>query len=140
MDISHFLGKSLCKFSTLYKIASGLSALYVSLTLSGCVAGPVYAYHCGGPVPVVYPSYGCVPGPCGPACGVVPAYGWAQPELITLNYRSSCCTEYHPNYFYRCANNRCTTYSPQAPNHCDPHPYYTQCRYTSCTPPNSQYP
>ncbi len=115
LEINLYKCKQLLSPSILFKLTAGISAFYFILSLSGCVAGPVYAYNCD----------------CNP-CGCV--------TLITLNYRSNCCTQYRPNYYYRCTNQRCTTYSPQAPNHCDAHPYYTGCKYTSCTPPNSQYP
>ena len=76
--------------------------------LSGCVYGPLYPWaNCG--------------------CG--------GPPLIGCYYGSPC-TSYHPNYFYRCHNHKCVTYSPYAPNRCDPVPYYTGCKYTGCFPQN----
>lgn len=80
-----------------------LLGLGVITLLSGCVNGPLY------------PWGSCAPG--------VPLIGC---------YAASPCTAYHPNYFYRCHNNKCVTYSPYAPNHCDPVPYYTGCKYTAC--------
>ncbi len=79
--------------------------ILASVLLSGCVYGPLYPWA---PCPVNGPSLaGCYPGPC---------------------------AIYHPNYFYRCHNKKCTTYSPFAPNTCDPFPYYTSCKYASCCP------
>lgn len=91
--------------SFLPKIKYVLLPLAVSV-LSGCVYGPLYPWA---------------------AC---PANG---PPLIGCYYTGpGPCTAYHPNSFYRCRNNRCTTYSPYAPNKCDPVPYYTGCKYTAC--------
>ncbi|MBS0351459.1 MAG: hypothetical protein JSR33_09810 [Proteobacteria bacterium] len=71
--------------------------------LSGCVYGPIYPW-----------SPCAASGPCQPGGFPIP------------------CTQYHPNRFYRCHNSHCVTYSPYAPNRCDPYPYYTPCKYTSC--------
>jgi hypothetical protein len=69
-------------------------------------------------------------------CYYGPIYPWAAcspngPPLLGCYYTSPC-TAYHPNYFYRCHNHKCVTYSPYAPNKCDPVPFYTSCKYTAC--------
>lgn len=98
------------------------------ILLSGCMAGPP-------PCPV--PVSTCPV----PTCPVpVPAYTGGLPiPIMGFNYAPPC-TAYHPNSFYRCNNSRCVTYSPYAPNKCDPVPYYTQCKHTSCCQGNyTQY-
>jgi len=74
---------------------------------------------------------GCVNGPLYPTTLCDPH----KPYLIGCYYNG--CTEYRPNYFYRCKDSKCKTYSPYAPNQCDPHPYYTQCKKTCCPPPTA---
>lgn len=81
-----------------------LLLLSATLLLAGCVQGPLYPWQ-----------------KCSP-------YG---PHMLGCYYGSPC-TAYHPDYFYRCHNNRCVTFSPYAPNRCDPTPYYTGCKYTLC--------
>lgn len=81
-----------------------LLPLAAATLLSGCVNGPLYPWE-----------------KCNPN----------GPYLIGCYYTSPC-TSYHPNAFYRCNNGRCVTYSPYAPNRCDPVPYYTGCKYTAC--------
>lgn len=88
----------------LAKLVTAASPLAVSVLLSGCVNGPFYPWE-----------------RCSPDA----------PYMIGCYYADPC-TSYHPNSFYRCHNNRCTTFSPYAPNTCDPVPYYTGCKYTSC--------
>lgn len=97
--------------------------LSVGVLLAGCVNGPFYPWaKCSSPPPLV-------------GCGARPPC--APPPLIGCY--GSPCTSYHPSYFYRCHNNRCVTFSPYAPNHCDPVPYYTGCKYTLCCPTYTSY-
>ncbi len=115
----------------------------IALLLSGCAYGPIYPWApcpAGGPnlIGCYYPNPGGpgpIPGPmpppgprlCAPPCGACGPCGFYG------------CTAYHPNQFYRCHNNRCVTYSPYAPNRCDPVPYYTGCKYTGCHEHNYSY-
>lgn len=95
-----------------------------ALLLAGCVNGPLYPWTTCPPNGPYY--IGCaVPAP-GPGPCPVPGPGGCP------GFCNQQCTAYHPNYYYRCHNNKCVTYSPYAPNRCDPVPYYTGCKYASC--------
>lgn len=86
------------------RIKTTLLVLAATLFLSGCEYGPIYPWvECSSNAPYR------------PGC-----------------YYTGGCTAYHPNYFYRCQNHHCATYSPHAPNKCDPYPFYTGCKYATC--------